>query len=113
MELMVETLYVKSADIMHGRNSSNYTRKAYDFEEVPLKDLKSTTCERSLKKVEATRKVMINKSHKLVEQLPYSSQKSIDASGLTDSFSGNSTMNSSSFLTHSLISNENKIRTKK
>ena len=29
---MVETIYVKSADIMHGRNNSNYTRKAYDLD---------------------------------------------------------------------------------
>lgn len=48
---MVETIYVKSADIMHGRNNSNYTRKAYDLDEVALKDLRNNTSDKSLKKV--------------------------------------------------------------
>ena len=37
IEIMVETTYAKSADIMYGRNNSTYTRKQADFSEIPLK----------------------------------------------------------------------------
>ena len=63
---MMESTYNKSADIMCGRNNSTYARKQAEVDEIPLKQMKQTTTEKSLKKVESTRKVMIHKSQKML-----------------------------------------------
>lgn len=60
--------------------------------------------------MEATRKVMIGKSQKLVEQMPYCSQRSLEVSILSDSFSGYS---NSSMLSNSVVSQERVAKTKK
>jgi hypothetical protein len=59
---MIEGTYSKAADIMLGRNNSLFARKQKD-DSIPLKEMKEHTCDKSLKKIEATRKAMTNKSY--------------------------------------------------
>jgi hypothetical protein len=47
---------------MFGRNNSIFARKGKE-DNISLKDMKERTCDKSLKKIEATRKVMTNKSY--------------------------------------------------
>lgn len=42
-----------------------------------LKEMKDNTCDKSLKKVESTRKKMLNKSQKIIEKMPEASQKEL------------------------------------
>lgn len=86
---MIDATHGKCADIMYGRNNSTFRRKTIDNHEISLKDMKEHTFEKSLKKVETTRKVMMAKSQKMLEKIPFDPQLSLEVSMISDSFSNN------------------------
>lgn len=71
--------------------------------------MKQHTFEKSLKKVETTRKVMMAKSQKMLEKIPFDPQLSLEVSLISDSFSNN---HNNSFTSNS-TNLENEISQKK